>query len=89
MIACLFGLRGRLALVGVEWIEALENETAVVAKQLVQAEHPQEENRIVVIPLNPLALAPRALHAVHSSRVRVQIGFTENCGNAGFLWGQR
>ncbi len=64
----LFGILGGFALMSVERIEAFEYEAAVITKQLMQPKHPQKENRIVIIPLNPLTLAPRALHAVHSSR---------------------
>jgi hypothetical protein len=45
-----------------ERIEAFENESTVVAKQLVQSKHSYKEDRIVIIALNPLALAPWALH---------------------------
>jgi hypothetical protein len=46
----------------VQRIEALEHEAAVVAQQLMQAKHANEEDGIIIIPLNPLALAPWALH---------------------------
>jgi hypothetical protein len=36
----------------------------------MQAEHADEKDCVVVIALNPLALAPRTVHAVHSSRLR-------------------
>ena len=36
----------------------------------MQAEHTDEKHRIVVVALDPLTLASRALHPVHSSRVR-------------------
>lgn len=45
-----------------QWIEALKDQTTVVTEQFVHAEHPQEKDRVVVISLNPLALAPRASH---------------------------
>ena len=45
-----------------ERIEALENEPTVVAKQLMQPKHSQKEDRIIVIALNPLTLAPGTLH---------------------------
>jgi len=70
-IALLFRLFRRRTLVSLERIETFEDETAVVAEQLMQSKHPDKENRIVIIPLNPLALAPWTLHTVHNSRVRV------------------
>ncbi|HEX7774733.1 MAG TPA: hypothetical protein VF435_20075, partial [Pyrinomonadaceae bacterium] len=39
-ISHLFRLFGRRSLMCAEWIEAFENESTVVAKQLVQSEHP-------------------------------------------------
>jgi hypothetical protein len=45
-----------------ERIEAFENESTVVAKQLVQAEYSYKEDRIIIITLDPLALAPWTLH---------------------------
>jgi hypothetical protein len=53
--------RGR-ALVGAERIEPFEDEPAVVAKELVQPKHPQKEDRIIIIALDPLTLAPWTLH---------------------------
>ena len=54
-------LRGR-TLVRSEWVEGLENEPAAIAQQLLHPKHTQEKHRIIVILLNPLALAPRTLH---------------------------
>ena len=45
-----------------ERIEAFENEPAVVAEQFVQPKHSYKEDRIVVIALDPLTLAPWTLH---------------------------
>ena len=53
--------RGR-ALVGAEGIERFENQPAVVAKELVQPKHPQKEDGIIIIALDPLTLAPWTLH---------------------------
>jgi hypothetical protein len=53
--------RGR-ALVCAERIERFENQPAVVAKELVQPKHPQNEDRIIIIALDPLTLAPWTLH---------------------------
>ena len=47
---------------GAEGIERFENQPAVVAKELVQPKHPQKEDRIIVIALDPLTLAPWTLH---------------------------
>jgi len=69
-IARLFYVLGGLALVRVERIEALEHETTVVAEQFMQSKHAEKEHRIIVIALNPLTLASRTLHPVHSSRPR-------------------
>jgi hypothetical protein len=43
-------------------VEAFEDEAAVVTEQLVHAHRAEKNTRIVKIPLNPLALAPWALH---------------------------
>ena len=61
-IARLFHVLGGLALVRMKGIEALEHETAVVAKQFMQPKQAEKENRIVVIALNPLTVASRTLH---------------------------
>jgi hypothetical protein len=45
-----------------ERIERFENQPAVVAKELVQPKHPQKEDRIIIIALDPLTLAPWTLH---------------------------
>jgi len=45
-----------------EGVEALENESTVVTKQFVQPEDSYKEDRIVIIALDPLALAPWTLH---------------------------
>lgn len=44
-------------------IEAFENESAVVAEQLLHTHCAEKYTGIVKIPLYPLALAPWALHA--------------------------
>lgn len=54
-------LRGR-ALMRSDGVEGLENESTAIAKQLLHPKHTQEKHRIIVILLNPLALAPRAPH---------------------------
>jgi hypothetical protein len=51
-----------------QWIEAFENEAAVVTEQLMQPKHSDKENGIIIIPLNPLTLASRTLHTVHNSK---------------------
>jgi len=66
----LFGFVGRLSLMCSQGVEPLEYEPAVIAEELMQAEHTDEKHRIVVVALDPLALASRALHPVHSSRLR-------------------
>src|SRR5215217_1386388 len=67
-IGRLFGaLRGR-SLVRSKRIKTFEDQTTVIAEQLMQAKHSNEKDCVVVIALNPLAMAPRTLHAVHSSR---------------------
>ena len=43
-------------------IETLENQPAVVAQQFVQPKHSNKEDRIVIIALDPIALAPGTLH---------------------------
>ncbi len=45
-----------------ERVKAFENEPTVVAKQFVQPKHPQKEDRIIIITLNPLTVAPGTLH---------------------------
>ena len=45
-----------------ERVEPLEHQTAVVAQELVHSKHTQEKDRVVIIALNPLAFASRALH---------------------------
>jgi hypothetical protein len=67
-IAVLFCFFRRRALVRLQWIEAFEDEAAVVTKQLMQPKHSNKENRIIIIPLNSLALASRTLHTVHNSK---------------------
>ena len=59
----------RRSLVRQQRIEALEHEAAVVAEQLMQPKHPDKENRIIIIPLNSLALASWTQHTVHNSKV--------------------
>jgi hypothetical protein len=54
-------------------IEAFEDETAVVTEQLVQSEHSDKENRIIVISLNPLTLAPWTLHRSIIAKARPRI----------------
>ncbi len=61
-IARSFGFVGRLSLVCSQRVEPLEYEPAVIAQELVQAEHADKNHRIIVIALNSLALASRALH---------------------------
>ena len=58
----LFWLLGRRSLMCAEGVEALENESTVVTKQFVQPEDSYKEDRIVIIALDPLALAPWTLH---------------------------
>jgi hypothetical protein len=45
-----------------EWIEAFENQPAVVAEQFVQPKHSDKEDSIVIIALDPLTFAPWTLH---------------------------
>lgn len=52
----------RRTLVRAERVEPLEHEAAVVAEELVQADHSQEKDRVVIVTLNPLALASWTLH---------------------------
>ena len=78
-IALLLRLLGRRTIMCLQWIEAFEDETAVVTQQLMQSQHSDKENRIIVIPLNPLALAPWTLHTVHNSKSP-----PENICRAGF-----
>jgi hypothetical protein len=61
-VSHLFRLLGRGSLMCAERVEAFENESTVVAKQLVEPKHTYKEDRIIIIALDPLALAPRALH---------------------------
>ena len=61
-IATPFCFIGRLSLVCSQRVETLEHEPALVAQELVEAEHANKNHRIIVIALNPLALASRALH---------------------------
>ena len=78
-IALLFCFFRRRTLVCLEWIEAFEDEAAVVAEQFMQPKHPDKENRIVVIPLNSFTLASRTLHTVHNSKdCRVNRLFARN-----------
>jgi len=51
-------------------IEAFEYQAAVVTKQFMHTDHPQEEDGIIVIALDPFTFASWTLHPVHSSRVR-------------------
>ena len=43
-------------------VEAFKSEAAVITKQLMHPDRPQKYDGIIIIPLNPLALAPWALH---------------------------
>lgn len=43
-------------------VERFENETTVITEELLHADHSQKKDGIIIIPLNPLTLAPRALH---------------------------
>lgn len=61
-VSHLFLLLGRRALVRAERVEALENQPAVVAEQFVQTKHSYKKDRIVIVALDPLALAPWTLH---------------------------
>ena len=78
----LFGLFGRCALLRAEWIEPLENQPAVVTKQFVQPKHPNKEDRIVIIALDPLALAPWTLHRTILALMKLQ-QFAEDLRRAG------
>jgi hypothetical protein len=64
LVALLFRLFRRRTVMCLQRIEAFEDETAVVTEQLMQSKHSDKENRIIVIPLNPLTLAPWTLHTV-------------------------
>jgi hypothetical protein len=57
-----FFLFGWGALMCAERIEPLEYEPAIVAEEFMHSDHTQQHDCIIVIPLNPLALAPWALH---------------------------
>jgi hypothetical protein len=63
-------------------IESFENESAVVAEQLVHTHHPEEKDGVVIIALNPFTLASWTLHTVHHNRVREpivpEIGLSKN-----------
>lgn len=61
-VSHLFRFLGRRSLMCAEGIEALENESTVVAKQLVEPKYTYKKDRVIIIALDPLALAPRALH---------------------------
>ena len=43
-------------------IEPLEYKPAVIAEELMHADHTQQYDRIIIIPLNSLALASRTPH---------------------------
>jgi len=58
----LFRLLGRRSFLCAERIEAFENEPTVIAKQLVEPKDTYKEDRVVIIALDPLALAPGTLH---------------------------
>lgn len=61
-VSHLFRLLGRCSLMCAERVKAFENEPTVVAKQFVQPKHAQKEDRIIIITLNPLTVAPGTLH---------------------------
>lgn len=72
VIASLFGRVGRLPLVRPQRIEPLEYESAVITQELMQSEHADEKHRIIVIALDPLAFAPRALHGPILAMMRIE-----------------
>jgi hypothetical protein len=43
-------------------IEAFEDESAIVAEELMHPHRAQKDERIIIIALNPFAMTPRALH---------------------------
>src|SRR5262249_11811036 len=51
-------------------VEGLEHQATVVTEQFMHADHPQEEDGIIVIALDPFTFASWTLHAVHSNRLR-------------------
>ena len=58
----LFLFFGRRALLSAQRVERFENEATVIAEEFLHADHPEKKDGIIVIPLNPLTLAPRAPH---------------------------
>ena len=56
---------GRRTLLRAQRVERLEDESAVIAEKLLHPDHPEKKDGIIIIPLNPLTLAPRALHRVY------------------------
>jgi hypothetical protein len=82
-IATLFFFVRRFPLVCTQGIKAFEDESAVIAQEFMQSEHADEKHRIIIVALDPLALTPRALHAVHSSRLRTPTGRLPQRGTKG------
>jgi len=60
------GFRGRPLQLPLR-IEPLKHQSAVITKQLMHPHRTQEDDGIIKIPLNPIALTPRASHQNHSS----------------------
>lgn len=58
----LFLFFGRRALLRAQWVERFKDEPTVIAEEFLHPDHPEKKDGIIVIPLNPLTLAPWALH---------------------------
>ena len=55
-------------------VEAFEREAAVITEELMHPHRAQKNDGVIIIPLNPLALAPWALHEGHCTMIsRVKI----------------
>jgi hypothetical protein len=52
------------ALTVTERVEALENESAVIAEEFMKADHPEQNDGVVVITLNAFAFTSGTLHPV-------------------------
>lgn len=55
-------------------VEAFESEAAVITEEFMHPDCAQKKDGVIIIPLNPLALAPGALHEGHCTMIsRVKI----------------